>query len=55
MTSDFVVGNTPLTFTMRESDGYLVIAPGVKVEIRKRPNRFHRLMLRLFFGWEWEL
>lgn len=26
---------------------------GVFVEVRRKPNRFQRLMIRWFFGWKW--
>ncbi len=34
--------------------GYLVITDGFRVAIYKPIKRFHRLMMRLFLGWEYE-
>ena len=34
--------------------GYIVIAEGYTVEVYKRPNVFHMLMMHLFFGWEYQ-
>lgn len=34
--------------------GYLVITDNFRVAIYKPIKRFHRLMLKLFFGWTYE-
>ena len=34
--------------------GYLVIKDGFKVAVYTPINRFHRLMMKLFFGWKYE-
>lgn len=34
--------------------GYLIIQGNIRVAIHKPIKRFHRLMLKLFFGWTYE-
>jgi hypothetical protein len=33
---------------------YWIPAEGVNIQIKKMPNRFHRFMVKLFFGWTFE-
>jgi len=33
--------------------GYLQINPGFRVAFTKKPNWFHRQMIKLLFGWIW--
>lgn len=30
------------------------LLPGVKVHVTRKPNVFHRLMMRWLLGWKWE-
>jgi hypothetical protein len=34
---------------------YWIPAEGVNIQIKKMPNRFHRYMVKLFFGWTFEI
>lgn len=34
--------------------GAMEIVPGVKVTSPRKPNWFHRLMVRWLLGWKWE-
>lgn len=33
--------------------GYLELNSGFRVAFRKKPNWFHRQMIKLVFGWVW--
>lgn len=39
---------------MPEPIGYLIVQGNIRVAIHKPIKRFHRLMLKLFFGWTYE-
>ena len=40
---------------MNKRTGRLMICEGLYIELYHRlPNRFHRLMMRLAFGWKFE-
>lgn len=44
-------------FTITEPKPYKgvwILAPGVEVAIYKVPNWFHRLMMKIFFGWRFK-
>lgn len=34
--------------------GYMQLAEGLIVPAKKRPSWFHRLAMRLVFGWKWK-
>lgn len=38
-----------------EPIGYLIIQDRLKLAIYKPINRFHRFMMKLYFGWKYEL
>ena len=47
--TDFVISefnNPPI--------GYLVIQGNIRIALDKPINRFHKIMLNLFFGWKYE-
>lgn len=37
-----------------EPAGCWVISSSFRVEVKAKPNWFHRQMSRIFFGWGWE-
>jgi len=48
-------GSTTFTLSAPKVEGYWCIAPNVKIAIQKVPNKFHRFMMKLVFGWTFEL
>lgn len=34
--------------------GYICITENVKIAVYKPISRFHKLMMKVFFGWKWE-
>lgn len=44
-----------MVLDLPESDaGYLIITDQLWVASKKKPNKFHLKMMKMFFGWEWE-
>ncbi len=41
-------------FNQKYAGGYRIGGPtGLQVNLKKKPNWFHRTMMRLCLGWEW--
>jgi len=40
--------------SLPEIVGHIVIAKDIRLGVYKRPHWFHMLMMRLFFGWEYQ-
>jgi hypothetical protein len=45
---------THTKFSAQQPYIYWVPAEGVNIRVTKMPNRFHRFMVKLFFGWRFE-
>lgn len=48
------MSNYPFELTPKYVGGYQIGGPiGLRINFTKKPNWFHRTMMRLCLGWEW--